>query len=140
MPFLNFHILSFDDPWSARILPFRILRGPLFHISVTGQELFFAVSYRKPALNYDAFLQKRIHYSHSVPEEVVPVNSLMLEATTLATQVFKRSYKIILDYKRTGMLCLALPACPKVLKLDFQSEFSISKIIRIFLNFFFIAE
>ena len=26
------------------------------------------------------------------------------------------------------MLCLALPARPKVLKLDFQSEFSVSKI------------
>ena len=34
------------------------------------------------------------------------------------------------------MLCLALPACHKVQKLDFQSEFSMSKIIRIFLIFF----
>ena len=38
------------------------------------------------------------------------------------------------------MLCLALPACRKVRILDFQSEFSMSKIIRIFLNFFFIEE
>ena len=36
------------------------------------------------------------------------------------------------------MLCLALPACRKVQKMDFQSQFSMSKIIRIFLNFFFI--
>jgi hypothetical protein len=36
---------------------------------------------------------------------------------------------IILDYKRPGMLCLALPARHKVLKLDFQSEFSMSNII-----------
>jgi hypothetical protein len=43
---------------------------------------------------------------------------------------------IILDYKRPGMLCLALPARPKVLKLDFQSKFSMSKFIRIFLIFF----
>ena len=35
------------------------------------------------------------------------------------------------------MLCLALPACRKVQKMDFQSQFSMSKIIRIFLNFFF---
>ena len=35
------------------------------------------------------------------------------------------------------MLCLALPACRKVRKMDFQSQFSMSKIIRIFLNFFF---
>ena len=34
------------------------------------------------------------------------------------------------------MLCLALPARRKVRKLDFQSEFSMSKIIRIFLIFF----
>ena len=33
------------------------------------------------------------------------------------------------DYKRPGMLCLALPARCKVRKLDFQSEFSMSKII-----------
>jgi len=39
-------------PWSSRInfIPFRIFRGPLFHKPVTGQELFFAVSYSKPAL------------------------------------------------------------------------------------------
>ena len=43
---------------------------------------------------------------------------------------------IILDYKRPGMICLTLPAHRKVLKLDFQSEFSISKIIRIFMIFF----
>ena len=29
---------------------FRIFRGPLFHKPVTGKELFFAVSYSKPAL------------------------------------------------------------------------------------------
>ena len=34
------------------------------------------------------------------------------------------------------MLCLALPLCPEVPKLDFQSEFFMSKIIRIFLIFF----
>ena len=29
---------------------FRNFRGPLFHEAVTGQELYFAVSYSKPAL------------------------------------------------------------------------------------------
>ena len=43
---------------------------------------------------------------------------------------------ILPDYKCPRMLCLPLPARRKVRKLDFQSEFSISKIIRIFLNFF----
>ena len=40
-------------PRSSRInfIPFRIFRGPIFHIMyVTGQELFIAVSYSKPAL------------------------------------------------------------------------------------------
>ena len=45
-------------PWSSRInfIPFRILRGPLFHKPVTGQELVFAVSYSKPALKTDVAL------------------------------------------------------------------------------------
>ena len=40
-------------PWSSRInfIPFRIFRGPLFHKPVTGQELFFAVSYSKLTLD-----------------------------------------------------------------------------------------
>ena len=39
-------------PWSSRIslVPFRTFRGPLFPKPITGQELFFAVSYSKPAL------------------------------------------------------------------------------------------
>ena len=39
-------------PWSSRIslVPFRTFRGPLFPKPVTGQELFLAVSYSKPAL------------------------------------------------------------------------------------------
>ena len=39
-------------PWSSRInlMPFRIFWGPLFYKPVTGQELFYAVCYSKPAL------------------------------------------------------------------------------------------
>ena len=33
------------------MVPFRTFRGPLFPKPVTGQELFFAVSYSKPALH-----------------------------------------------------------------------------------------
>ena len=47
---------------------------------------------------------------------------------------------ILYDYEHSWMLCLALPARRKVQKLDFQSEFSMSKIIRFSLNFFFIEE
>jgi hypothetical protein len=34
------------------LIPFRIFRGPLFHNPVSDQELFFVVSYRKPAQAY----------------------------------------------------------------------------------------
>ena len=34
------------------LVPFRASRGPLFPKPVTGQELFFAVSYSKPALTH----------------------------------------------------------------------------------------
>ena len=39
-------------PWLSRIslVPFKTFRGLLFPKPVTGQELFFAVSYNKPAL------------------------------------------------------------------------------------------
>ena len=41
-------------PWSSRIslVPFRTFRRPLFPKPVTGQELFFVVSYSKPALKH----------------------------------------------------------------------------------------
>ena len=64
--------------------------------------------------------------------------SWVSEATPSVTPFSKRLIKlaIFLDCKFPGLLCLALPARRKVQKLDFQSEF-LSKIIRIFLNFFF---
>ena len=44
--------MSMWFPWSSRInfIPFRVFRGPLFPKPITGQDLFFAVSYFKPAL------------------------------------------------------------------------------------------
>ena len=61
------------------------------------------------------------------------LKSLTSEATHSATQFFKRSYKIshppLLKASQD-----ALPPRCEVPKLDFQSEFSMSKIIRIFLN------
>ena len=38
------------------LIPFRNFRGPLFHKPVTGQELYFAVSYSKLALCVSSFL------------------------------------------------------------------------------------
>ena len=39
-------------PWSSRIslIPFWTFKGPLFPKAVIGQDLFFAISYSKPAL------------------------------------------------------------------------------------------
>ena len=66
------------------------------------------------------------------------IKSLTSEATHSATQFFKQSYKIS---HPPGLYASwdALPARRKVRKLDFQSEFSMSKIIRIS-DFFFIEE
>ena len=65
------------------------------------------------------------------------LKSLTSEATHSATHFSKGLTKLAIlpDYKRPGMLCLALPARRKVQKLDFQSEFSMSKIIRILTQF-----
>jgi len=60
---------------------------------------------------------------------------------TFGDPIFQKglqNYPAILpDYKSPGLLCLALPAWRKVQKLDFQSEFSMSKIIQIPLKLFF---
>jgi hypothetical protein len=48
-------------PWSSSIslVPFRTIRGPLIPKPVTGQKLFFAVSYSKPPLvNFSPLWQK----------------------------------------------------------------------------------
>jgi inner membrane protein involved in colicin E2 resistance len=61
-----------------------------------------------------------------------------LEVTPFGDPIFQRGLQklaILPDYKHPGMLCLALPARRKVQKLDFQSEFSMSKIIQISLIF-----
>ena len=47
-----------------------------------------------------------------------------IKVMDIRSNTFKRSYKISL---RPRMLCLALWLCQKVPKLDFQSEFSMSK-------------
>ena len=40
-----------DSIFRAGLVPFRAFRGPLFPKPVIGQELFFAISYSKAALN-----------------------------------------------------------------------------------------
>ena len=40
------------------LVPFRSFRGPLFPKPVTGQELFFAVSYSKLALVYPVLVSR----------------------------------------------------------------------------------
>ena len=38
------------DSFRIRLESFKSFRGPLLHKPLTGQELFFAISYSKPAL------------------------------------------------------------------------------------------
>ena len=60
MKILNGVILILDDQgnhlesYTISLESFRSFRGPLFCKPVTSQELFFAVSYRKPALEIGA--------------------------------------------------------------------------------------
>ena len=68
------------------------------------------------------------------------VKVINVGSDTFGNPIFQRGLKklaIFPDYRHPGLICLALPACRKVRKMDFQSQFSMSKIIRIFLNFFF---
>ena len=44
---------------------------PLFHKAVTGQELFFAVSYSKPALTILSLLGTKDHYHLDFTDDVV---------------------------------------------------------------------
>ena len=62
---LNGTKLIFDDhgnkvdSFRISLESFRSFKGPLLHKPVTGQELFFAVSYSKPALVNIIFLPTR---------------------------------------------------------------------------------
>ena len=49
---------------------FRSFRVPLFYKPVTGEELFLAVSYSKPALISDLFETKNVH----APPEIISLN------------------------------------------------------------------
>ena len=59
-------------PWSSRIslVPFRTFRGPLFPKPVTGQELFLAISYSKPALGKKWCVLAKRKSMESVVEKV----------------------------------------------------------------------
>ena len=75
-------------------IPFRIFRGPPFHKPVTGQELFFAVSYSKPALeslNFDhaGILQRSENVIHRV------FNAIPGAAEARKTWLGSTFYKII---------------------------------------------
>ena len=75
-------------------MPFRIFRGPLFHKSVTGQELFFAVSYSKPALEFIKISFKyssNDHHSLKVDDSVAD-NHL---PTTVLKSLFDYDYLLL---------------------------------------------
>ena len=59
------------DSYTISLESFRSFRGPLFRKPVTGQELFFAVSYSKPALDATQLIGinmgfENIHYQFKV--------------------------------------------------------------------------
>ena len=59
-----------------------------------------------------------------------------VESNTFCNTIHSKGLKklaILLDHKRPWMLCLALRPHQKVPKSDLQNEFSMSKIIQIFL-------
>ena len=69
---------------------------------------------------------------------VYVLKSLGSEATPLLPIHAKGLIELAIlpNYRHPWMLCIALQPCQKVLKADFQSQFSMSKIILIFLIFF----
>ena len=50
------------DSYAISLESFRSFRGPLFRKPVTGQELFFAVSYSKPALVFLSYFGINIRF------------------------------------------------------------------------------
>ena len=97
---------------------------------------------RHPIKNTSQYLRCFVgNYTTKIKPEICTLVSssvMRVGSDTFGNPIFQNTkLAIFRDYKRPGMLCLALPAQRKVQKLDFQSEFSMSKIIRIFLNFFF---
>ena len=81
---LNGTKLILDDHWndldSSRISleSFRSFRGPLLHKLVTGQELFFAVSYSKPALRAYCPNMYTMGRSHFQSEQIDFCNKLSI--------------------------------------------------------------
>ena len=51
------------DSYAISLGSFRSFRGPLFRKSVTSHELFFAVSYSKPALTFSLFNSKLLNFA-----------------------------------------------------------------------------
>ena len=49
------------DSFKISLESFRSVRGSLLHKSVTGQELFFALSYSKPALETYKAVELNLH-------------------------------------------------------------------------------
>ena len=98
------------------------------------RELFHAISYKYVFdSSPETFLKSSAKLCWQSSALVI-----ILGNNTFGNPIYNSLTKLAIlpDYKRPEILCLALQARRKVQKLDFQSEFSMSKIIPISLIFF----
>ena len=79
-------------------------------------------------------IEPRLVGIHSIKGRVVNLGSVTFGKHNFSKGLTKSA--ILPNFKRPRMLCLGLPPHREVPKLDFQSGFSMSKIIKILLNFF----
>ena len=75
-------------PSKINFRPFRIIRGPLFHKPVIGQELFFSVSYSKLAL-------ERLYRATYVQGLIHSIDIIVQHALYLHCPIFLSSIKIL---------------------------------------------
>ena len=81
------------------MVPFRTFRGPLFSKQVTGQELFFAVSYSKPALiGLFAFDKKKVKKSFYI--------QIIIKQSKYASILKNESCQILLYSKKEPCMFL----------------------------------
>ena len=90
-------------------------------------------------LSSPAFMHVHGNHHHTLRLSLdIPTKVVNLKSDTFGKRNFSKvltKVAFLSDYRCSRML--ALSPCCKVPKLDLQSEFSMSKIIQIFLNFFY---
>ena len=102
-------------------------------IAFTLHTFFLPFLHRSPLLSTSKKLLRNMYHSYgNTGCRVFKRGVQNLKDFYIRINILKGNYWIL----RIGLM----GRCQKVSKFDFQSQFSVSKIIRIFLNFFFIEE